>query len=179
MHVKRILMAEDNAKDIELAMAALEEHHLTNEVIIVRDGEEALHYLRREGRYQDRPEGNPAVGAADLHAHVATEHPIGYRRRSCQHQEDDGRRGDNCRPPHDKRPGTFAELQQDSDPHVQERDRGSHSRHAQRDRHEPEPRKDDAATAARMGLGHVPAQNRQSEEAKRSRPDDPQVRITG
>ena len=66
MHVKRILMAEDNAKDIELAMAALEEHHLTNEVVIVRDGEEALHYLRREGRYQDRPEGNPAVVLLDL-----------------------------------------------------------------------------------------------------------------
>lgn len=66
MHVKRILMAEDNAKDIELAMAALEEHHLTNEVVIVRDGEEALNYLRREGPYQNRPEGNPAVVLLDL-----------------------------------------------------------------------------------------------------------------
>src|SRR5688572_16628478 len=64
--IKRILMAEDNAKDVELALAALEEHHLANEVIVVRDGEQAMQYLKREGTYKDRPEGNPAVILLDL-----------------------------------------------------------------------------------------------------------------
>jgi CheY-like chemotaxis protein len=40
--VKRILLVEDNANDIELTLAALGEHHLANEVVVVRDGEEAL-----------------------------------------------------------------------------------------------------------------------------------------
>src|SRR5579863_6647191 len=64
--LKRIVLAEDNAKDVELALAALEEYHLANEVVVVRDGEEALQYLRREGAYKDRPEGLPAVVLLDL-----------------------------------------------------------------------------------------------------------------
>jgi CheY-like chemotaxis protein len=64
--LKRILLAEDNANDVELTLAALENNHLANEVVVVRDGEEALHYLKREGRYADRPEGNPAVVLLDL-----------------------------------------------------------------------------------------------------------------
>jgi CheY-like chemotaxis protein len=64
--LKRILLAEDNAKDVELALAALEENHLANEVVVVRDGEEALNYLKRQGAYKDRPEGNPAVVLLDL-----------------------------------------------------------------------------------------------------------------
>src|SRR5258708_20911523 len=64
--LKRILLAEDNANDVELALASLAENHLANEVVVVRDGEEALHYLNREGRYKDRPDGNPAVVLLDL-----------------------------------------------------------------------------------------------------------------
>jgi CheY-like chemotaxis protein len=64
--IKRILLAEDNAKDVELALAALDENHLANTVVVVRDGEEALQYLRREGSYQNRPEGHPAVILLDL-----------------------------------------------------------------------------------------------------------------
>ena len=64
--LKRIVLAEDNAKDVELALAALEENHLANDVVVVRDGEEALEYLRRQGRHKDRPEGNPAVVLLDL-----------------------------------------------------------------------------------------------------------------
>jgi CheY-like chemotaxis protein len=64
--LKRILLAEDNTKDVELTLAALEEYHLANEVVVVRDGAQALQYLKREGSYQSRPEGNPAVVLLDL-----------------------------------------------------------------------------------------------------------------
>lgn len=64
--LKRVLLAEDNAKDVELTLAALEENHLANDVVVVRDGAEALEYLCREGRYAERPPGSPAVVLLDL-----------------------------------------------------------------------------------------------------------------
>jgi CheY-like chemotaxis protein len=66
MELKRILLVEDNANDIELAFAALEENHLANEVVVARDGEEALDYLYRRGIYKLRTEGHPAVVLLDL-----------------------------------------------------------------------------------------------------------------
>jgi CheY-like chemotaxis protein len=64
--LRRVLLAEDNLKDIELTLAALDEHNLANEVVVVRDGAEAWDYLCREGRYADRPPGSPAVVLLDL-----------------------------------------------------------------------------------------------------------------
>lgn len=64
--LKRILLAEDNDRDIELTLEALEEHHLANEVVVVRDGEEALDYLYKRGEFGNRPDGNPAVVLLDL-----------------------------------------------------------------------------------------------------------------
>ena len=64
--LKPILLVEDNPKDLELALLALEQTNLANEVITVRDGVEALEYLFRRGPYADRPEGNPAVVLLDL-----------------------------------------------------------------------------------------------------------------
>jgi CheY-like chemotaxis protein len=64
--VKRILLVEDNQKDIDLTLAALEENQLANEVIVVRDGEQALDYLYRRGNYRLRAGGNPAVVLLDL-----------------------------------------------------------------------------------------------------------------
>ncbi|HEY3321682.1 MAG TPA: response regulator [Planctomycetota bacterium] len=64
--LKRILLAEDNANDIELTLEALSAHHLANEVVVVRDGAEALDYLRREGKYKLRTPGNPAVLLLDI-----------------------------------------------------------------------------------------------------------------
>ena len=66
MQLKRILLAEDNPKDIELALEALEENNLANDVVVVHDGEEALDYLYRRGEFSTRPEGNPAVVLLDL-----------------------------------------------------------------------------------------------------------------
>ena len=64
--LKRVLYAEDSAKDVELTMAALEQHNVANEVVVVRDGAEAWEYLSRSGRYAARPVGNPAFVLLDL-----------------------------------------------------------------------------------------------------------------
>jgi CheY-like chemotaxis protein len=62
----RILMVEDDPKDIELTLTALEEYNLVNEVIVTRDGEQALDYLYCRGEYKTRSKGNPAVMLLDL-----------------------------------------------------------------------------------------------------------------
>jgi CheY-like chemotaxis protein len=62
----RILMVEDDPKDVELSMAALEDYNLANEVVVARDGEEALDYLFCRGKFQDRSSDNPAVILLDL-----------------------------------------------------------------------------------------------------------------
>lgn len=64
--LKPILLVEDNPKDLELALLALEKSNLANEVITVRDGAEALDYLFRRGAYAGRAEGSPAVVLLDL-----------------------------------------------------------------------------------------------------------------
>jgi DNA-binding response OmpR family regulator len=62
----RILMVEDDAKDVELSLTALEEYNLANEVVVARDGEEALDYLYCRGKFNARPDGHPAVLLLDL-----------------------------------------------------------------------------------------------------------------
>ncbi len=62
----RILMVEDDPRDIELTLSALEEYNLGNEVIVTRDGEEALDYLYCRGAFQGRTTDNPAVLLLDL-----------------------------------------------------------------------------------------------------------------
>jgi DNA-binding response OmpR family regulator len=62
----RILMVEDDPKDVELTLTALEEYNLANEVVVVGDGEEALDYLYCRGAYKDRTSDNPAVMLLDL-----------------------------------------------------------------------------------------------------------------
>jgi CheY-like chemotaxis protein len=62
----RILMVEDDPRDVELALTALEDYHLASEVVVVRDGEEALNYLNCQNEYADRSSGNPAAMLLDL-----------------------------------------------------------------------------------------------------------------
>ena len=64
--LKRILLAEDDPKDVELTLAALAQHNLANEVITVHDGEQAMAYLRKEGTFLKRSNGNPVVAILDL-----------------------------------------------------------------------------------------------------------------
>jgi two-component system response regulator len=49
-----ILLVEDNPRDEELALLALEDSRIANEIIVVRDGEEALDYLFANGVYAER-----------------------------------------------------------------------------------------------------------------------------
>jgi CheY-like chemotaxis protein len=64
--IKRILLAEDNPYDAELTLSALAEHNLANEVIVARDGAEALDFLYRRRDFEARDEGNPTVVLLDL-----------------------------------------------------------------------------------------------------------------
>ncbi|MEN9934054.1 MAG: hypothetical protein RLZZ387_633 [Chloroflexota bacterium] len=66
MDTRRILMAEDNTNDVELTLAVLEEYNLTNEVVVVRDGAEALDYLYARGAFAGRPNGSPLLVLLDL-----------------------------------------------------------------------------------------------------------------
>lgn len=66
MKLKTILLAEDNPMDVELTLEALSENNLANNVVVVKDGVEAMEYLNAEGPYENRPEGNPAVLLLDI-----------------------------------------------------------------------------------------------------------------
>jgi CheY-like chemotaxis protein len=57
---------EDNPRDLELTLAALAKCQLANEIIIARDGAEALDYVYARGDYGERPAGDPAVILLDL-----------------------------------------------------------------------------------------------------------------
>jgi CheY-like chemotaxis protein len=62
----RILLVEDDPKDVELTLTALDEYNLANEVVVAADGEQALDYLYYRGRYAQRDRENPAVLLLDL-----------------------------------------------------------------------------------------------------------------
>jgi CheY-like chemotaxis protein len=64
--MKRIVLAEDNANDVELTLAALGEINLADEVVVLRDGAETLDYLYRRNDHAGRAPGNPAVLLLDL-----------------------------------------------------------------------------------------------------------------
>lgn len=62
----RILIVEDDPKDLELTLLALEEYHVGNEIVIAHDGAEALDYLYRRGKFKDVSRGNPVMVLLDL-----------------------------------------------------------------------------------------------------------------
>ena len=62
----RILLVEDDPRDVELTLTALEDYKLANEVVVARDGQQALDYLRCQGEYSSRVKENPAVLLLDL-----------------------------------------------------------------------------------------------------------------
>jgi CheY-like chemotaxis protein len=65
-NLKPILFADDSPRDTKLAMTAFAEHGLANRVINVEDGEEALDYLYRRGRFAGRENEQPAFVVLDL-----------------------------------------------------------------------------------------------------------------
>lgn len=64
--LKRLLLVEDDPRDVELTLTALAENKLANEVMVVNDGEEALDYLYSRGKFRLRANGNPAAILLDL-----------------------------------------------------------------------------------------------------------------
>jgi CheY-like chemotaxis protein len=62
----RILLVEDDPKDVELTLMALGEYNLANEVVVAADGEQALDYLYYRGKFARRSPENPAVLLLDL-----------------------------------------------------------------------------------------------------------------
>ncbi len=64
--LKPILLVEDSPKDVELTLAALERCQLANDVVVARDGAEALDYLRGTGAHDGRGSGDPIVVLLDL-----------------------------------------------------------------------------------------------------------------
>jgi CheY-like chemotaxis protein len=65
-NLKKILLVEDDPQDVELTLAALEEHHLANQVEVVHDGAQALDFLYRRGEFQTRASGQPILVLLDL-----------------------------------------------------------------------------------------------------------------
>lgn len=61
-----ILLAEDSPNDVELTLSALTDSGFANQVVWVKDGQEALDYLYRSGEHATRPSGQPAVVLLDL-----------------------------------------------------------------------------------------------------------------
>ncbi|MBX7185792.1 MAG: response regulator [Vicinamibacteria bacterium] len=64
--LKRVLLVDDSPRDTELAIEALSEYHLANEIVTARDGVEALDYLFRRNAFAQRDDGEPAVVILDL-----------------------------------------------------------------------------------------------------------------
>jgi CheY-like chemotaxis protein len=62
----RILIVEDDPNDVELTLTALADYNLANEVVVTRDGQQALDYLYCKGEFNTRSTGNPAVMLLDL-----------------------------------------------------------------------------------------------------------------
>jgi CheY-like chemotaxis protein len=64
--LRSILLAEDDPRDAELTLEALTDYNLANDIVVVRDGAEALDYLYRRGKHDKRGNGNPAVMLLDI-----------------------------------------------------------------------------------------------------------------
>lgn len=62
----KVLLAEDDPRDVEFTLEALRDHDLAADLVVVRDGKEALDYIYRRGGFQGRPEGFPVVVLLDL-----------------------------------------------------------------------------------------------------------------
>lgn len=66
IEIQRILLVEDDPNDAELTLEGLTRKGLANQVDWVRDGEEALDYLLRQGPHRDRAHGNPFLVILDI-----------------------------------------------------------------------------------------------------------------
>ncbi|HZZ59045.1 MAG TPA: response regulator [Opitutaceae bacterium] len=65
-NLRPILLAEDNPNDVELTLSALHSLNLANEIVVTKDGRDALDWLHSQGDYAGRPRPHPAVLLIDL-----------------------------------------------------------------------------------------------------------------
>jgi CheY-like chemotaxis protein len=71
MNSKIILLVDDNPGDVELTKLALKREHITNEVVVAEDGQEALDYMFGTGAYEGRDISEmPAMILLDLNLPV-------------------------------------------------------------------------------------------------------------
>ncbi len=63
---KVVLLVEDNASDEKLTLRAFKKSNLGNEVIVARDGQQALDYLFATGAYEEKPTASVTVVLLDL-----------------------------------------------------------------------------------------------------------------
>lgn len=61
-----ILLVEDSEDDAEMTMHALQQHHLGNHMVWLKDGVEAMDFLHCQGAYADRNSGNPKIVMPDI-----------------------------------------------------------------------------------------------------------------
>jgi CheY-like chemotaxis protein len=67
MDKRAILLVEDNQDDIDLTIRALQQNNITNEIVVLNDGADALEYLFHEGKYSGLdPKKRPAVVLLDI-----------------------------------------------------------------------------------------------------------------
>ncbi|HAX49825.1 MAG TPA: response regulator [Ignavibacteria bacterium] len=65
-NLNKILVVEDNDNDLELTIDALSEYNMANFIDVARDGQEAMDYLHKKGKFEGRENGNPVVILLDL-----------------------------------------------------------------------------------------------------------------
>ena len=64
--LRPILLVEDNPRDLELTLTALEKCQIANDIVVARDGAEALDFFYLSGSHEGREPGDPAVVLLDL-----------------------------------------------------------------------------------------------------------------
>ena len=64
--LKTILLVEDDPRDVELTLEALNEYRIANRIIVVNDGVAAMEFLRCQGAYAGRNPEKPAVMLLDI-----------------------------------------------------------------------------------------------------------------
>ena len=64
--IKNILLVDDSANDVTLIKAALKDVHFGNEIIVAEDGEEAIDFLYRKGKYAGYEGGKPVFILLDI-----------------------------------------------------------------------------------------------------------------
>jgi len=64
--IKNILLVDDSSNDVQLIKAALEEAHFGNDIVVAEDGEEALDYLYKRGKFAGKEESDPIFILLDI-----------------------------------------------------------------------------------------------------------------